>query len=89
MIFNLFDLRCRLNRRERREEERKEQSKPKNINIMKKKIISASIALAFVAGIVALHLVQPKVSYALAELLCGVSFIGGAVAGCLVKDHIK
>lgn len=56
---------------------------------MKKKIIAASIALAFVCGIVALHLVQPKVSYAFAELLCGVSFIGGAVAGYLIKDHIK
>lgn len=56
---------------------------------MKRKIIVLVIVLLFIAGIVALHLVQPKISYSFAELLCAVSFIGGGVAGYLIKDHIK
>ena len=56
---------------------------------MKRKIIVLAIVLLFVAGIITLHLVQPKISYAFAELICAVSFIGGGAVGYLIKDHIK
>ena len=56
---------------------------------MKKKIIIAAIFIAFVIAMVVLHLVAPKISYQYAELMCSVSFIGGAVVGYFAKDHIK
>lgn len=55
----------------------------------KRTIIIACIVLAFVIGLITLHLVQPAVSYALCELFCGGSFALGAVAGYLAKGHIN
>lgn len=55
---------------------------------MKKKIIMIAIVALFLIGFVTLHLCQPKVSYALAELLCSVAFVGGGVVGYLLKEHI-
>ena len=47
----------------------------------RRKWVAVSITIAIVALGIVLHLVQPNVTYAMAELMCAFTFIGGAVAG--------
>lgn len=53
-----------------------------------KKWTAIGIGAAVIIAIIVLHIVQPKISYAWAELLCFGTFVAGVAAGYLAKGHI-
>lgn len=53
----------------------------------KKWLVVAIVALIIIA-IVVLHLVQPKITYAFAEVLIAIAFIIGGVAGWFVCKYL-
>ncbi len=53
-----------------------------------KKWLGIGIIAAVVIAIVVLHLVQPKVTYAFAEIMAAITFVAGGVAGWLIKTYL-
>lgn len=53
-----------------------------------KKWTAIGVSAAVVIAIIVMHLVQPKITYAWAEVMCFVTFVAGAVVGYLAKGHI-
>lgn len=43
---------------------------------------------AAVIAILVLHLVQPEVTYAFAEVMSAITFVGGGVAGYLIAKYL-
>ena len=43
---------------------------------------------AAVIAILVLHLVQPEVTYAFAEVMSAITFVGGCVAGYLIAKYL-
>lgn len=54
----------------------------------KKWLVVAIVAMIIIA-IVVLHLVQPKITYAFAEVLIAIAFIIGGVAGWLANKYFN
>lgn len=53
-----------------------------------KKWVGIGIIAAAVIAILVLHLVQPKITYAFAEVMCAIAFVGGGVAGYLIAKYL-
>lgn len=53
-----------------------------------KKWVGIGLIAAAVIAILVLHLVQPEVTYAFAEVMSAITFVGGGVAGYLIAKYL-
>lgn len=54
-----------------------------------KKWLGIGIIAAVVIAIVVLHLVQPKITYAFAEIMSAITFIAGGFAGWFICKYLN